>query len=118
MKSLKIYDPAMCCSTGVCGTDVDPELVQLATFLKNLDASVVKAERLNLSQEPAAYTTGTIATVLKEKGTDALPLVILDDKIISSGEYPDLELLSGLLDATSAPVSMEMPDCSGCCGCG
>jgi hypothetical protein len=118
MKTLKIYDPAMCCSTGVCGPDVDPVLVQLTGFLKNLDASAVKVERYNLSQEPAAYTTGTIATVLKEKGTDALPLVILDDKIISSGEYPDLEKLSGLLDATSAPVSMEMPDCSGCSGCG
>lgn len=117
MKTLKIYDPAMCCSTGVCGTDVDPELVQMATFLKNLDACAVKVERYNLSQEPAAYTTGTIAEVLKEKGTDALPLVILDDEIISSGEYPDLGKLSGLLDTTTAPVSMEIPDCSGCSGC-
>lgn len=118
MKTLKIYDPAMCCSTGVCGPDVDPVLVQLSGFLKNLDTSAVTVERYNLSQEPAAYTTGTIATVLKEKGTAALPLVILDDEIISSGEYPDLEKLPGLLDAASAPVSMEMPDCSGCSGCG
>jgi len=117
MKTLKIYDPAMCCSTGVCGTDVDPELVKLATFLKNLDACAVKVERYNLSQEPAAYTTGTIAETLKEKGTDALPLVMIDDKVISSGEYPDLGKLSDLLGATTAPVAMEIPDCSRCCGC-
>ena len=116
MKTLKIYDPAMCCSTGVCGTDVDTELVQLAGFLKNLDACAVKVERYNLTQEPAAYTTGTVAELLKEKGTDALPLVILDDQIICSGEYPDLEKLGGLLGATQ--VSMDMPDCSGCSGCG
>lgn len=115
MKTLKIYDPAMCCSTGVCGTDVDPKLVKLATFLKNLDACAVKVERYNLSQEPAAYTTGTIAEILKEKGTDALPLVILDGEIISSGDYPDLGKLGGLLGSTQ--VSMVMPDCSGCCGC-
>ncbi|MEE9367325.1 MAG: arsenite efflux transporter metallochaperone ArsD [Pontiella sp.] len=115
MKSLKIYDRAMCCSTGVCGTDVDPELVQLATFLKNLDACAVKVERYNLSQEPAAYTTGTIAEVLKDTGTEALPLVILDDEIISSGTYPDLSKLSGMLGSTE--ISMEMPDCSSCCGC-
>lgn len=116
MKTLKIYDPAMCCSTGVCGPDVDTELVQLASFLKNIDASAVKVERYNLSQEPAAYTTGIIAETLKEKGTAALPLVILDDEVISSGEYPDLGKLSGLLGAAPS-ISMEMPDCSGCSGC-
>jgi hypothetical protein len=24
MKTLEIFDPAMCCATGVCGVDVDP----------------------------------------------------------------------------------------------
>ena len=115
MKSLKIYDPAMCCSTGVCGSDVDTELVQLAGFLKSLDACAVKVERYNLSQDPAAYTTGTIAETLKEKGTEALPLVLLDGEVISSGAYPDLKKLSGLLGATE--ISMDVPDCSGCCGC-
>jgi hypothetical protein len=115
MKTLKIYDPAMCCSSGVCGTDVDTKLVQLSNFLKNLDADSVKVERYNLSQEPAAYTTGTIAETLKEKGTAALPLVMIDDEVISSGEYPDLSNLAGLLGTTE--VSLEMPDCSGCCGC-
>ncbi len=116
MKTLKIYDPAMCCSTGVCGTDVDTELVQLATFLKNLDACSVKVERYNLSQEPAAYTTGVIAETLKEKGTDALPFVMIDNEVVSIGEYPDLGKLTSLLG--TAELSLEMPDCSGCSGCG
>lgn len=116
MKRLKIYDPAMCCSTGVCGPDVDTDLVQLATYLKNLDEAAVKVERFNLSQDPAAYTEGTVAELLKEKGTDALPLVILDDEVITVGEYPDLEKLSGLLGMSE--VSLEVPDCTGCNGCG
>lgn len=116
MKVLKIYDPAMCCSTGVCGPDVDTELVQLAGFLKNIDASSVKVERYNLSQEPAAYIANeTVAAALKEMGTAALPLVILDDEVISSGGYPDLKRLSGLLSTDE--VSLEVPDCSGCSGC-
>ena len=117
MKTLRIYDPAMCCSTGVCGPDVDTELLQLANYLKNLDACAVKVERYNLSQEPAAYTTNeAVATALKEKGTAALPLVFLDGEEISSGGYPALEKLTELLGATPA-LSMEMPDCSGCSGC-
>jgi hypothetical protein len=113
MKSLKIYDPAMCCSSGVCGPDVDTELVQLAGFLKNLDESAVKVERYNLSQEPAAYTTNeTVTAALQEKGTDALPLVFVDDELVSSGEYPNLETLAGLLRVTTV---LETADCTGCC---
>lgn len=115
MKTLKIYDPAMCCSTGVCGPDVDTELVQLATYLKNLDEVAVKVERYNLSQEPAAYTTGTVAEVLKEKGTDALPLVMIDDEVVSVGAYPELSRLSCLLGTGEG--SLDMPDCSGSNGC-
>lgn len=115
MKTLKIYDPAMCCSTGVCGPDVDPELVQLASFLKNLDPCAVNVERYNLSQEPAAYTANaTVAATLKEKGVAALPLVMVDDVVLSSGGYPDLANLSALL---GAPVISMDADCSGCSGC-
>ena len=115
MKTLKIYDPAMCCSTGVCGPDVDTELVQLAGFLKNLDACAVKVERYNLTQEPAAYPSGIVAELLKEKGVEVLPLVHLDNEVICSGEYPDLKKMSGLLN--SGPLSMDITDCSSCSGC-
>ncbi len=115
MKILKIYDPAMCCSSGVCGTDVDTELVQLANFLKNLDACSVKVERYNLSQEPAEYTKEPVAGVLKEKGTDALPFVMIDDEVITSGEYPKLGKLAELLGTSEIPT--EVPDCSGCNSC-
>lgn len=115
MKTLKIYDPAMCCSTGVCGPDVDIELVQLASFLKNLDPCSVKVERYNLSQDPAAYTAGPVADALKGKGTDALPFVMLDDEVIASGSYPALDQLTALLG--SGEVSLDVQDCSGCSGC-
>lgn len=31
MKKLEVFDPALCCSTGVCGTDIDQALVNFAT---------------------------------------------------------------------------------------
>jgi hypothetical protein len=34
MTKLEVYDPAMCCSTGVCGPEVDPALVTFAADLK------------------------------------------------------------------------------------
>ena len=116
MKTLKIYDPAMCCSTGVCGPDVDPVLVQLAGLLKKLEASGVQVERYNLSQEPAAYTSNeAVSAALKEKGADALPLVFVDDELISSGAYPDLDELASLLGSNRQTV--DVTDCSGGTGC-
>ena len=115
MKTLKIYDPAMCCSTGICGPDVDPVLIQLAGFLKELDAASVKVERYNLSQEPAAFTASAAVTAaLQEKGTQALPLVYLDDELISSGTYPDLNELASRIGTLR---TLDVTDCSGCTGC-
>ena len=104
----------MCCSTGVCGPDVDTELLQLASFLKNIDPNAVKVERYNLSQEPAVYTTGIIRDQLKEKGTDILPLVLINDEIVSSGAYPSLKELSRLLGV----IQISSEPSSGCCGGG
>jgi disulfide oxidoreductase YuzD len=115
IKTLTIYDPAMCCSSGVCGPDVDTELVQLANFLKNLNESAVNVERYNLSQEPAQYTSGIVAEKLKEKGTDALPLVLIDGEVISEGRYPEISSLSCQLGA--GEVVLDVPDCTGCTGC-
>ena len=36
MKKVEIFDPAMCCSTGVCGPGVDPELTRVASAVYSL----------------------------------------------------------------------------------
>lgn len=89
MKTVKIYDPAMCCSTGVCGPEVEPELLALANYLKKLDSGNVKVERYNLAQEPLAFTVNsTVSKLLVEKGVDVLPIVFVDDNVVSTGGYP------------------------------
>ena len=30
MKKIEIFDPAMCCPTGLCGTNINPELMRIA----------------------------------------------------------------------------------------
>ncbi len=107
MKILKIYDPDTSGSI-----DTTAELDQ---FLNNLDKCTVKVDRLDLSQDPEAYTQEPVAGLLKEKGADALPLVMIDDEVISIGEYPDLGKLTGLLQTSKLPFGM--PDCSACRGC-
>ena len=55
MNTLQIYDPAVCCSTGIWGPDVDPELANFAALLSQLQQRGVKVERYNLGQQPVAF---------------------------------------------------------------
>ena len=41
MKKIEIFDPAMCCSTGVCGPGVDPELLRMATMVSKKQARIL-----------------------------------------------------------------------------
>ena len=75
MKRLDIYDPAMCCSTGVCGPTVDPVLVRFAADVKWLQEQGAEVQRFNLSQNPAAFVENELVkTALTEKGEAALPV--------------------------------------------
>jgi AhpD family alkylhydroperoxidase len=87
---LEVFDPAMCCSTGVCGPNVDPKLVQFAADLDWLRSQGVPVERCNLSQAPAAFASNeTVKAMLDKHGTDCLPLVLVDGSIASVGAHPN-----------------------------
>jgi hypothetical protein len=90
MKSIQIYDPAMCCSTGVCGPEVDSVLPQVAGFLHHLKERGVHVERYNLSQQPIAYAQNrAVKELLQSEGVEALPLVFIDGELVLKGAYPN-----------------------------
>ena len=112
MKTLKIYDPALCCSTGVCGPNPDEELVKLASFLKGLDENECKVERYNLAQQPEAYMENKIvADLMAKNGVKVLPIFFVDDEIVFSGKYPDIDELGKVLNVKSCDGSTNS-----CCG--
>lgn len=90
LRKLAVYDPAMCCSTGVCGPNVDPKLVQFAADLDWLKSQGVPVERHNLAQSPAAFATNaTVKATLHKHGPDCLPLILVDHDVVSVGAYPN-----------------------------
>jgi len=110
MKMIQVYDPPMCCSTGVCGPDVDPKLVQFAADLKWLADQGVNVERFNLAQTPDAFAeTEIVRAALTEKGEAALPLVVVDGKVVVSGTYPTRAELGGWLGLDGVPGSLFTP---------
>ena len=121
---LRVYDPAMCCSTGVCGPSVDSQLVRFAADLDWLAGQGVKVERHNLAQQPAAFVASdAVRQALTERGDAALPLVLVGEAIVSSGAYPSRQQLAGWagvpVGASAAkrkvPLGVATPQ-AGCCG--
>lgn len=123
--TVRVFDPAMCCSTGVCGPDVDPELVRFAADVAWLESQGVRVERYNLAQQPGAFVSDPqVRRVLQESGEAALPLVMIGSVVKSSGAYPSRELLAtwtgGYPDAGSAarrstPLPLGEAQSTSCC---
>lgn len=118
MSKLEIFDPAMCCSTGVCGPSVDPELLRVSTIANILNKKGFNVVRHNLSQEPQAFVQNQLVSeLLKTKGSEALPITLLDGKIVKSGSYPSKKELAEWLkievsELSSAIITMKQKCCS------
>lgn len=96
MSVVKIFDPAMCCSTGVCGPSVDPRLARFASDLDWLKRKGVAVERFGLSQQPGAFAADSDVKSSLEKLKDAaLPLIKVDGIVKSTGRYPSREEFAG-----------------------
>jgi hypothetical protein len=115
-QTVQIFDPAMCCSTGVCGPDVDPKLVQFSADADWLKSEDVIVQRHNLSQNPAAFAENELVRgALEKKGEASLPLILVNGKIAVSGHYPERKELAKLLKLKLAKVSRASKS-SCCCG--
>jgi SAM-dependent methyltransferase len=87
---IQVFDPPMCCSTGVCGPNVDPVLVRFAADLGWLRDQGIQVERYNLSQSPAAFLENALVNqALTARGETALPMVLSQGKVRTSGRYPE-----------------------------
>ena len=79
MAKLQVFDPPMCCSSGVCGPSVDPTLARFAADLEWLKSKGIEVERCNLAQDPGAFVHNpTLKMALNSKGIECLPLLSLD----------------------------------------
>lgn len=99
MKKMQIFEPAMCCSTGLCGVGVDPELLRISTVLNSLQNKDIKVDRFNLSNAPQEFVTNSIVNnFINANGVDALPITLLDGEIVITGRYPKNEEFIQLLE--------------------
>lgn len=113
---IRVFDPAMCCSTGVCGPSVDPDLARFAADVDWLQKQGVTVERFNLSQQPGAFVDMPAVKAALARGTEVLPIVVVGDRIAVEGAYPSRETLAALAGIVVKKVASQPTAASGCCG--
>ena len=125
MPTIRIYEPALCCDTGVCGADVDQSLVTVTADVRSLQEMGADITRHNLASDPTAFTDNeTVRAFMHTVGSKGLPLTVVDGVTVATGSYPTKEILADFagLTASSATDSQRLDlgltekANGGCCG--
>jgi hypothetical protein len=121
--NIQVFDPALCCSTGVCGVEVDQQLVSFSADIDWARQGGAQIERFNLAQQPMAFAGNAIVKgFLERSGAEALPLILVDGEVALAGRYPnraELARWAGIAPAAAEPDAAKADGacCSGsrCC---
>lgn len=116
-----IYDPPMCCSSGLCGPNPDQTLIDLQTSITELQKSGVEVERFIITQSPEKFKENPeVIKLIQENDLKILPVTTLNGKVVKKGSYPTpSEFSSWLKIDLKIGDSKQSKDCCAdkdCCG--
>lgn len=117
MPTIQVFEPALCCTTGVCGPDVDEALVTFTADIDHVQQQGVDIARHNLANDPMAFAEEpVVARFLSTVGSDGLPLVLVDGVTVLTGRYPTRDMLARFAGVAAAdrPV-LTLAEGGGCC---
>lgn len=119
MLKLEVFDPPMCCSTGICGTHADPVLVTFASDLEWLKAQGIEVARHGVALKPEEFTKNeAVRTTFQHDGHKSLPIITVDNEIVSKSVYPSRARLAEIckieFNEDEAPPVHREDNC--CCG--
>ncbi|HEY8025649.1 MAG TPA: arsenite efflux transporter metallochaperone ArsD [Burkholderiaceae bacterium] len=117
MPTIQVFDPALCCSTGVCGVTIDQALVAFSADVDWAQKNGTQIARFNLAQQPMAFAENVVVKrFLERSGADALPLILVDGEIALAGRYPNrAELARWTAISPATTVGEAKPDSAACC---
>lgn len=110
---VQVFDPEMCCSSGVCGPAPDPALIQFSAALERLKVEGADVRRYQMSRNPQAFVGhADVYRLLLQRGASALPVTVVDGSIVAAGSYPSYEQMRVTrLVAAPAPAARPTSAC-------
>ena len=97
--TVEIYDPPMCCPTGLCGPTLDQTLLDVNEMILTLQAEGVSLERYQMASHPQAFLSNTeVMRLVREHQLDVLPITVVRGMVAKVGAYPTLEEVKSALN--------------------
>ncbi len=91
LRTVEIFDPPMCCPTGLCGPVLDQTLLDVNEMILELQSKGVIVIRYQMASEPNAFLNNPdVMNLVKRDQMNALPITAVNGSIIKSGAYPSL----------------------------
>ena len=88
---VEIFDPPLCCSTGVCGPTIDPALLDVNEMVLTLQSEGIPIARYQMASHAQAFVNNReVFRLLREKQLTALPISVVNGRIVKVGAYPTL----------------------------
>jgi uncharacterized YccA/Bax inhibitor family protein len=107
-KKIEVFDPPMCCSSGVCGPKVDKKLVEFSAALAWLHDQGIQVERYNAAQQYDAFAGNPkVVQAVNDSGTGCLPLILVDGEVVSHSSYPGKEALAAMVGLTGPAITVR-----------
>ena len=114
MAHIEIFEPGLCCGTGICGVDVDQALVTFSADHDYTRANGGDVARFNLAQEPLAFVENEVARqFLHTVGQEGLPVTLVGGATVLTGRYPTRAELTSWTGAPAADTAAEAVSDSG-----
>ena len=97
---VEIFDPPMCCPTGLCGPVLDTTLVGLSEALLALQSEGLSVARHMMTSEPQAFLRNqAVYDLIRERQLEVLPITLVRGQVVKTAGYPSLDELRSALGA-------------------
>lgn len=107
MPEIHVYERALCCTTGVCGPELDQSLVSFTADAAHVNEAGGQVVRHNLANDPQAFVTDDgVRAFMHVAGSEGLPLTTVGGVIVLTGAYPTR---GQLLRFAALTVPLEEP---------
>ena len=98
-KQIIIFDPPMCCSSGVCGPSPDPVLIEFQNLFTKLKKSGHDIERYIITQSPEKFKENPqVIKLIQEEQLKVLPITTVNDVVVKKGSYPTSDELKSYIE--------------------
>ncbi len=101
MLDVELFDPPMCCPTGLCGPVLDTTLVDLSEAILGLEADGRTVARHQMASDPHAFMRNRdVYELIRQRQLDVLPITVVRGRVVKTDAYPSADELLAALATT------------------